>query len=283
MPTALTRFTIDQPETLAEAAGLLQEYGEAGRAYAGGTELLLAMKQAGLRYERLVDLKTIPGLGRVERQNGCLRIGALATHRELERHPLVLEYLPALAGLESRVANPRVRASGTLGGNLCFAEPRSDPAVLLLCLDARVALVGQDGRRELPLAEFIVGPYETALEPGELLEAVLVPLVPGRRAAYVKEQQRERPMLGVGLALEVDDGQVRGARLAVGSASPTPLRSPEAEALLGGPLAEARGRLPQAAEALADAAALLDDLDASAEYKRHLIGVHLERLWEQLT
>jgi carbon-monoxide dehydrogenase medium subunit len=283
MPTALTRFTIDRPDTLAEAACLLRDYGEAGRAYAGGTELLLAMKQAGLRYEHLVDLKTVPGLDRVELQNGRLRIGALATHRDLERHPLVLEHLPALANLESRVANPRVRASGTLGGNLCFAEPRSDPAVLLLCLDARVALVGPDGRRELSLDEFILGPYETALQPGELLEAVLIPLSPGRRAAYVKEQQRERPMLGLGLALEVSDGRVGSARLAVGSASPTPLRSAEAEALLAGPLPEARGRLPRAAETLADAAELLDDLDASAEYKRHLVGVHLERLWEQLT
>jgi carbon-monoxide dehydrogenase medium subunit len=283
MATALTRFTIDQPDTLAEAAGLLRDYGEAGRAYAGGTELLLAMKQAGLRYDRLVDLKTISGLDQVELQDGCLRIGALATHRALERHPVVLEHLPTLADLESRVANPRVRASGTLGGNLCFAEPRSDPAVLLLCLDARVALVGPGGGRELPLDQFIIGPYETALQPGELLEAVLVPLSGSRRAAYVKEQQRERPMLGLALALEVTDGQVGSARLAVGAASPTPFRSQEAEALLVGPLDEASERLPDAAALLAEAAALLDDLDASAEYKRQLIGVHVERLWEQLT
>ena len=285
MPTLLPRFDIEQPKTLAEAAEMLSSYGETGRAYAGGTELLLVMKQAGLRYDHLVDLKTIPGLDRVEQRDGSVRIGALATHLALERSRLVRDRLPALAELEARVANPRVRATGTLGGNLCFAEPHSDPATLLLCLDARLELVGSGGKRDLSLDDFLVGPYETALGPGDLLRAVTVPLPgPGQRAAYRKFQLHERPMLGLALRLDLDEpeGSVRGARLAVGSASPTPRRSQPAEQLLAGPLALVEDRLDQAAEVLADDADLLDDLEGSAEYKRHLIHVLLQEAFAAL-
>ena len=266
MPALLPRFTIDQPSTLQEAAGILDQHGDGARAYAGGTELLLAMKYAGLRFDRLVDLKTIPGLDAIVESGDGVRIGALATHRAIERSPLIRDRFPALAELESHVANPRVRASGTLGGNLCFAEPHSDPATLLLCLDAVLAT----SRRTLSLADFLVGPYDTALEPGELLEAVLVPwLPPGARAHYRKVQLHERPMLG--LALIAGTGQ---PRVAIGSASPTPRRSPAAESLL------ADGDVDAAAQALADEADLIDDLEGSAAYKRHLIGVELRRAWQ---
>ncbi|HEY8691337.1 MAG TPA: FAD binding domain-containing protein [Chloroflexota bacterium] len=268
MPALLPRFSIEQPSTLAEASDMLRGFGEDARAYAGGTELLLAMKYAGLRYEHLVDLKTIPGLDGIVEASEGLRIGALASHRAVERSPLVRERFPALAELEAHVANPRVRASGTLGGNLCFAEPHSDPATLLLCLDAQLAT----SQRQLALADFLVGPYEVALEEGELLEAILIPwLLAGWRAHYRKVQFHERPMLG--LALVTGDGQ---ARVAIGSASPTPRRCAAAEALL------AEGRLDDAAEALADEAELIDDLEGSAEYKRHLIHVELGRAYEAL-
>lgn len=285
MPTLLPRFRIDQPSTLAEASGLLLDYGEEGRAYAGGTELLLAMKKGALRYRYLVDLKTIPGLDTVEERDGALAIGALATHLALERSPVIRTRLPALAALEARVANPRVRATGTLGGNLCFGEPHSDPATLLLCLEARLQVVGPRGERDLRLEEFLVGPYEVALEPGELLRSVTVPLLrEGQRAAYQKFQVHEYPMLGLALLLDVDDTErwVRAARVAVGSVSPTPRRSAAAEQLLVGPIAEVERRLVAAADLLADDAELLDDHEGSADYKRHLIRVFLDRLFRQL-
>jgi len=269
MPALLPRFTIEQPATLAEAAGMLARFGDEACAYAGGTELLLAMKYAGLRYERLVDLKTVPGLDTIEDTPAGLRIGALATHRALETSDLIRTRLPALAELEARVANPRVRCTGTLGGNLCFAEPHSDPATLLLCLEARVRTT----KRELPLAGFIVGPYETALEAGELLESVLVPWpAQNERIAYRKVQFHERPMLGLALVAGKDV-----ARVAIGSASPTPRRSPAAEALL------LQGHVDEAAESLANDADLINDYEGSAGYKRHLIGVELARLWASLS
>src|SRR5215468_4077855 len=126
----LRKFTIHQPKTIAEASQMLAEFGENGRLYAGGTELLLAMKHDLLRYQHLIDVKIILKLNRIELRNGALMIGSTATHRAIERSPIVKENLPVFADMETHVANVRVRASGTLGGNLCFAEPHSDPATL---------------------------------------------------------------------------------------------------------------------------------------------------------
>jgi carbon-monoxide dehydrogenase medium subunit len=198
----------------------------------------------------------------------------------------VREALPILADVEHQVANVRVRATGTLGGNLCFGEPHSDPATLLLCLDARLLLAGPAGEREVMLPEFVVGPYETALGDGEILKSIMISSPgPRQRAAYVKFQLREYPMLGLALVLDVDVAAegIREARLAVGSASPTPRRSTAAEALLVGDLRSVAGALDSAADVLADEAELMDDLDGSADYKRHLIHVSLRRLFQRCT
>jgi aerobic carbon-monoxide dehydrogenase medium subunit len=286
MPTLLPRFTIDQPASLGEASEMLLAYGEEGVAYAGGTELLLAMKQAGLRYRHLVDIKTIPGLNAIEERDSTVRIGALATHWVLERSSLLQARLPALVELEAHVANTRVRATGTLGGNLCFAEPHSDPATLLLCMEARLHAVGPQGRRDLSIEDFLAGPYEVALEQGELLEAISVPFLrPGQRAMYRKFQVHERPMLGLALVLDLAEGpgQIREVRVAIGSASPTPRRSRAAESLLAGAASSVERQLDEAADILADEAELLDDLEGSAEYKRHLVHVYLRRAYQALT
>jgi carbon-monoxide dehydrogenase medium subunit len=176
-----------------------------------------------------------------------------------------------LVDLERRVANVRVRATGTLGGTLCFGEPHSDPATLLLCLNAQVETTA----RTLPLQDFLVGPYEVDLQPGELLRSVVIPRPrPTLRASYQKFQVHEFPMLGLALVRDEAAGE---ARLAIGSVSPTPRRSPQAEGLL------LEGRLQDAADALADTAELIDDQDGSAEYKRHLIHVFLDRAWRATT
>src|SRR3990170_2604123 len=164
----LRRFTIHQPKSVAEASQMLAEFGEKGRLYAGGTELLLAMKHDLLRYEHLVDVKTVPGLDKIEAQNSSLRIGSVATHRSIEKSPLVKERLPVMAEMTRHIANVRVRATGTLGGNIGFAEPHSDPATLLLALGAKATLQGQTGERSLAMNEIIVGAYETALAPDEI-------------------------------------------------------------------------------------------------------------------
>jgi carbon-monoxide dehydrogenase medium subunit len=276
----LRRFEIHQPSNVTEAVQMMSHFGEDASLYAGGTELLLAMKHDVLRYKHLIDVKVIPGLDSIELSAGMIRIGAAATHRSLERSSLLRTRLPVLTDMESLVANVRVRNTGTVGGNLCFAEPHSDPATLLLTLGASVTAEGPKGRREIPMDDFFAGSYQTSLERNELLTGIQIPAEAGNwRSAYVKFQIHERPMLGLALALETtNDGETfRSARVAIGCVSPCARRSAEAERLLTGSRRDIERSLPLAAEALADAAELIDDQQGSAEYKRHLIHVFLKR------
>jgi carbon-monoxide dehydrogenase medium subunit len=282
--TVLSRFEIHQPASALEASEMLAHYGDEAGVYAGGTELLLAMKHEALSYRYLIDVKVIPGLNSIDLRDGVLEIGATATHRSVERSALVRQRQPVLAELESHVANVRVRGTGTLGGNLCFAEPHSDPATLLLVLGGAVKLEGSGGVLEVTVGEFIAGAYANALLPGEILTQVIVPCAkPNHRAAYLKFQVHERPTLGLALWLETpDDGWTfTAARVAVGCACPSPSRTPGAEELLTGPRPEVEKRLPQAADAIGDAADLAGDHEGSVEYKRNLIRVLLQRAFRK--
>jgi carbon-monoxide dehydrogenase medium subunit len=282
--TTLSRFEILQPASALEASQMLSHYGEDAGIYAGGTELLLAMRHQALNYRHLIDLKVVPGLNSINVRNGSLEIGATSTHRSIERSALVRENQPALAEMESQVANVRVRATGTLGGNLCFAEPHSDPATLLLVLGGAVKVESAAGVREMPVGELIAGAYASNLQPGEILTKITVPCAkPSDRAAYMKFQVHERPTLGLGLWLETPDGgrTFTAARVAVGCVCPFPTRGLDAEKLLTGSRREVEKRLPDAADAIADAADLVDDHEGSAEYKRHLIHVFLRRVFRK--
>ena len=274
----LRRFTIHQPKTVAEASQMLGEFGEKGRLYAGGTELLLAMKHDLLRYEHLVDVKTIAGLNKIETKDGAIMIGGTATHAAIERSELVRQNLPVLAEMETKVANVRVRASGTLGGNLCFAEPHSDPATLLTALGAKAHVQGKSGNRTTAIDKLITGAYETSLANEELLTAVEIPLLSkSQRAAYLKFQLKERPTLGLALILDVDGDTVKKATAVVGSVGAVPTQSDKANQLLTGARAQVEKQLADAGAALAQAADPVDDLEGGADYKRHLIGVFLRR------
>jgi carbon-monoxide dehydrogenase medium subunit len=277
----IPRFALVRPTTLAEAFAAFDAAGGDAAWYAGGTELLQVMKMGLARFGTLVDLKGIEALrGIALEADGALSIGAGTTHREIERSPIVRRELPALAALEAHVANVRVRNQGTLGGNLCFAEPHSDPATFLLACDARVRLEGPGGRRELAMGDFLVSTFVTAREPEEVLTGVVVP---GARAgegrAYDKAKFRERPAVSVAVRLLVADGSIAEAHVAVGSMTDVSIRVPAAEAALVGAAAESAalaGPLVDGAAAMAevDAAA---DLDGAPDYKRHLAGVLLGR------
>jgi carbon-monoxide dehydrogenase medium subunit len=274
----LRKFTIHQPKTVTEASEMLAEFGDNARLYAGGTELLLAMKHDLLRYQHLVDVKTIPELNKIELKNGALMIGSTATHRSIERSSIVRENLPVFADMETHVANVRVRASGTLGGNLCFAEPHSDPATLLVALGAKAHIQGKSSSRTIAIERLITGPYETSLAPDEILASVEIPVLSKtQRAAYLKFQLKERPTLGLALILDVEGERIKKTAAVVGSVSALPTQSQNADQLLIGSRAEIEKRLADAGEALAEAADPVDDLEGSADYKRHLIGVFLRR------
>jgi carbon-monoxide dehydrogenase medium subunit len=278
----LRKFTIHQPRTIAEASQMLAQFGEKSRLYAGGTELLLAMKHDFLRYEHLVDVKTISDLNKIAVKNGSLVIGSTATHRDIERSEVVRTNLAVLADMANKVANIRVRASGTLGGNLCFAEPHSDPATLLIALGAKAHVQGKSAPKTMAIDRLITGAYETSLANDELLAAVEIPLpANSQRAVYVKFQLKERPTLGLALVLDIDRDRIHRASAVLGSVSATPTQSQNANALLTGVRSQVEKQLGDAAEALAQAANPVDDLEGSAEYKRHLIDVFLRRAFSK--
>ncbi len=254
------RFELHRAETIADALALVAEHGEDATFYAGGTELLVALKARVLRYGHVVDIKRIEALrGIAERAGGTLVIGALATHYQIANHPLVLQHFPAYAALSADVANIRVRVAGTLGGNLCFAEPHADPPALLCALDARVVLAGPEGERVVPMTDFILGEFTTARADGELLVRVEIPRMQvGATTAYRAFGHLERPAVSVAAMRSADARW----RFWVGAISGHPTL------------------LECAPEEVADAAAKLDahdDLHGSAEYKRHLVAVLARR------
>jgi carbon-monoxide dehydrogenase medium subunit len=233
----LDRFAIHQPATVTEASQMLADYGPDAAVYAGGTELLVVMKERLTHFPHLIDIKRIPGLRDItyDEQQQEMVIGATTRHRDLERSPLVRDRFPALADLEAAVANVRVRTAGTIGGNLCFAEPHSDPATLLTALDARLTLTSASGARDLPIAEFFTGLMETARRHDEILTAITVPEPHEYTGvAYERFKLHERPTAAVAAVIAVDDGIVTDARIVAGSVGERPQRFPQTEALLRG-------------------------------------------------
>jgi carbon-monoxide dehydrogenase medium subunit len=275
----LPPFTLHRPSSLEEAHATLEEFGDDAAVYCGGTELLLVMKLGLASYPQLVDLKRIPELHVLAEQNGSLCIGAAVTHRELESSTLVQRLLPTLAEMEHRVANIRVRSAGTVGGNLAFSDPHSDPATFLLAAGAELVCRRGDTSRTISMGEFVRGPYETALEPGELLTEIRIP-TPGTSVAmaHMKFAIHERPALTVSCLVRAEQGRVAEARIAVGSVSAVPARVPEAEAaLVGVDLEPDDPALAQVGEAAADSSTPIADANGSVEYKRNLVGVFVRR------
>ena len=277
----LRRFHLEEPGSISEVSELLGRFGESAKIYAGGTELLLAMKEGLVQYERLVNIKRLHGLNQVDANNGVIKIGALCTHHELEICPALRQKLPALVKLEQNVANVRVRQVGTMGGNLCFAEPHADPGILLIALDAKMIAEKASGKREVAAEKFFVDAYETCLQPDELLTAIEVPLpAPNSAAAYLKFGYLERPSVGVAVAVALSPAKdsLADARIAVGCAGPAPKRVPEAEEMLRGrSIEEARREVAKAGQIAGRAADAISDLHGSQEYKEHIVGVLLKR------
>jgi carbon-monoxide dehydrogenase medium subunit len=280
---SLPAFEIHSPLSVEEASELIQRYGDEAVFYSGGTELLLLMKLGFADYGHLVDVKGIEELRRLDVADGVLSIGAAVTHRELEVSPLVRDDWPALAEMERDVANIRVRSSGTLGGNLCFSDPHSDPATFLLAADAEaVCRRGGAPVRTVPLAEFLRGPFETALEPGELLVSVRVPRLPtGAAMAHRKVAFHERPAATVSCLARVEERRVAEARVAVGSVGLVPVRADGAERLLTGIEVGDDRALERAGEAAAAETDPVDDANGSIEYKRNLVRVLVKRCFAE--
>ncbi len=254
----LPAFDIARPTTISDAVALLDDEHVA---YWGGTELLLAMKMGLLTPECLVDLKHVSSLQEMRRDGDRLVIGAGATHDRIASDPLVRSVAPVLADVESRVGNARVRSQGTIGGNLCFAEPRSDIATILMALDGSVTLRSTDATRSVPVVDFVQGPYWTTREPGELLVSADVPL-PAAAGCYLKFQVTERPTVGVAAVALPGSGT---RRLVIGAVAEAPR------------VFDFNDWADVDPRAIADEIEPVPDLTGSIEYKRHITAVFISR------
>ena len=234
--------------------------------YRGGTELIGAMNMGLLQPDRLVSLRDVAELDVLERRGDTLWLGAGLTHLQVSSSPLVRECAPLLAEVAEQVGNIRVRATGTLGGNLAFAEPRSDVSTTLLALDARIVLVDGDDQRRLRIDEFILGPYEPDLQPGELVLGFEVPDGQVDIWRYEKVTITERPVVGVALVRQASSGRWRAVIGAVGEV-PTAYEADELHLLDAGSIAEEVEVVP--------------DHAGSEGYKRRLVRVALNRCIEE--
>jgi aerobic carbon-monoxide dehydrogenase medium subunit len=279
----LAPFALHRPDTVEEATALLDEHGDEAHLYCGGTELLLLAKMGFASFDHLVDTKAIDELDGISEEGDTLVFGATVTHRQIERSPLVLARLPALAAMERQVANVRVRTVGTLVGNLCFSDPHSDPATFLLALDAEIESRRGDGEmRRRPLAAFLQGPYEPALEHGELVLRVRVPVpAPGLAIAHRKFAFHERPAATVTCGARVVDGAIADARISVGSVGNVAVRARESEALLVGASPLDDQALAAAARRAAELSNPVEDSNGSPEYKAQLVDVLVRRAFRE--
>jgi aerobic carbon-monoxide dehydrogenase medium subunit len=256
----LPDFVLLRPHTVDEAITLVD--GD-HLPIVGGTELLLVMKLGMARPEGLVDLNRIDALSTISVDGGALVIGAAATHARISMHPEVRTGWPLLADVAKSVGNARVRAQGTIGGNLCFAEPKSDLATALMALRARLVLHGPAGRREMAIDEFLLGPYTTARDDNELLTEVRVPALANVCTAYQKAQTMERPTVGVAVVMTASRVTV-----VVGALGAIPL-STDFESVAAVDIDAIVNRLEP-----------IPDQAGSAEYKRHLARVQIRRALE---
>ena len=282
----MNTFDYRQPETPEEALALLHDLGEDARIIAGGTALVIMLKQRLLMPECLISLQKIRPLDYVDASNGDVRLGALATHRTIEQSPIVRTRIPSLAETFHQVATVRIRNVAPVGGALAHADPNQDSPAMLMALDARVRLATTTGTREVPLDAFFTDYYETVRQPDELVSEVVVPVpAPHSGSVYLKflpKTADDYATVGVAASVTVDPRTQTcvDCRIAMGCVASTPVRAPEAEAVVRGE------RLTQALAQEAGALAQrrtdpISDARGSADYKRAMAGVFVRRALEQ--
>ena len=282
----MTPFEYRTPKSLKEVHANLKEFGSDAKLVAGGTALIIMMKQRLLRPSCLISLRSVRGLNGIELQNGGLRIGGLATHRQLETSPLIRRRLPVLAETYHHVATLRVRNMATVGGGLAHADPNQDPPPSLIALGATLKATSANGSRVIPMDEFFKDYYETVLNPDELITEVMVPkLPPNSGAAYIKFLPRTADdyatvSAAAVLSLDKSNKMIADVRIALGSVGVTPIRATAAEAVLRGQPLKAEA-FAEAGEKAKEAVDPISDFRGSAGYKKDMAAVFVRRALEQ--
>jgi CO/xanthine dehydrogenase FAD-binding subunit len=293
MPSpGLTEFDYVKPTSLAEASRLLAEHSDEACPFMGGTDAFVRIRDGFISPQIVVDVKHLPGMRdiRYDERTG-LMIGAAATMNKVAHHPEINDHYPLLAEAANSVASYQVRNRATIGGNLCNGSPAADTAPATLVLEGRIALYGPDGEREVLAEEFFLGPSKTAVQAGELMTAIRFPVPPagsgGRYLKLGRNKIGDLSIAGVAIFGFPDAVAPSGYRFRIGLASvaPVPLRALAAEEVLA---ANSPGEetFTLAAEKAMEAAAPIDDVRASAAYRkamvRNLTLRGLRDVWEQL-
>ncbi len=283
----MNSFDYHAPTSLEETFDLLAAHGDDAHLMAGGTALVLLLQQGLVQPGHVVGLRKVADLNGIRRRDdGGLEIRALTTHRQAEKSADVQAYCPALAENFAKVATIRIRNQGTVGGNLAHADPAQDPPPMLIALGGEAVVASRSGERRIPLDEFFVDYFETAIQPGEVLLSVeLPPLAAGTRVTYKKflpRTQDDYATVSVAAALRVGaDGTCEHVRVALGAAATTPIHARKVEDALRGQRIDAQ-KITEAAALVRDEVDPLDDLRGSAGYKREMARVWTQRALQEL-
>ena len=254
----IPKFEYFQPPSIEEVCSLLYKYKEDAKVLAGGTDLFVKMKKKEIHPKVLVSLKGIPNLDKIEWDDGGgLRIGPLVTHAAIVNHPMVRGKYNFLAETCFKIGTRQIRYMGTLVGNICNASPSSDAAAPLLVLEAKVKLLHLYGERTIPIEEFFIGPFQTVLDPQEMVVEIQIPKPPPHSAgSYLylhKASSAGETLVGAAVLLTMEPREpiCKEIRIALSSVAPTPIRAKAAERILRGKRME-EGRVREAAQAASD-------------------------------
>ncbi len=279
-------FEYFAPKTLKEALTLLDQYRDDYKMIAGGQSLLIMMRQGLVTPKYLIDIKGISELDYIQSDaKKGLRIGALTTHRTIEKSPVIKKSFGVIAEMESRLASIQTRNWGTIGGNLCHGDPAGDPAPVLMALNATLTVASMNGERNMLVEDFFLDYFETALQHGELLSEIQVPAIPPNTGtAYTKFNVIENDMATVGVAVSITsaskDGRCEDVRIVLGNSAPRPMRAKRAEELLRGKKIT-DNLLKEAGEIASSEAEPISDIHASAEYRHELVKVLVKQVGKE--
>ena len=274
-------FKYESPGTIADAIALLEKYGDEAKILSGGHSLIPMMKLRFASPEYLIDINGIPGLSYIKEEKGVIKIGALTREAEIEHSDLLKKYFPIFGDVTKLIADPQVRNMGTIGGNLAHGDAANDHPAVMLALHAKVIASGPNGIREIPIDEFFFGFYTTALQHGDILTEIQIPIPPGNTgSAYHKLERKvgDYATAGVAVQLTVDgNGVCKSVGIGLTNVNPTPLRASRSEqALLGKQVNDET--IGQAAKFASEDCNPSSDLRGSEEYKRDMVAVLVKRM-----
>ena len=274
-------FDLLQPQNLSDALAALAQGSSAIRPLAGGTDMLVDIRAKRATPDVLMSLQNLDELRGITRENGTLQIGAATTIAEFLKHPELTKHA-ALRQAAFVFANPMIRNTATIGGNIGSASPAGDMLPPLLALDAQIELVSKDETHVMPLADFFLGPRKTARRADELISNIQLP-ISNFQSVFYKLGLRQADaisLISVAVWLERDGEKVRAVRIALGAVAPRPMRATRAEKILRGQIFS-NTNLKESARVAAEECSPIDDLRASAKYRRRMIEVYTRRMLEQ--